>query len=165
MIAGLPKLFAIIAVAYVGGRTLYVKRSERMENYPGVWSLPSVQFDPGELTGRKDMRRVLTYLRKMSNQRLGGAKISVLDLLTSGSSDVNPISRDVHLFLYRIALEEEPALNPDFYTDMKWMTAAEFEDVSAGQTCGLCVRLWADHAWLLGLTDRPFNPRIAAYAT
>jgi len=161
---GLPKLFAIIAVAHDGERTFYVKRSSRMTNYPGVWSLPSIQFDPCDLDDYTNLDRVETYVRKLSEQRLHNAQFVMSEFLTSGSSDVNPIDRDVHLYLYRIALKSQPSLNFDFYTDSKWMTAAEFEEASANQACGLCVRLWADHAWMLGITDRPFNPKNSFHA-
>jgi len=49
MNSNLPKLFGIIGVPYQGDQTFYVKRSLKMHNYPGVWSLPSIQFEPHDL--------------------------------------------------------------------------------------------------------------------
>jgi hypothetical protein len=158
------KLFAIIAVAHEGERTFYVKRSLHMANYPGVWSLPSIQFDSKELGDPTDLRTVAHYVDTMSRQRLGGAALRIEELLTSGNSDDNPIDRDVHLYLYRVAFQTPPVLNPDFYTDSRWMTASEFEEASADQTCGLCVRLWADHAWMLGIADHPYAHKQVSHA-
>ena len=39
-------IHAVIGVRRAGGATFYVRRSEYMENYPGVWSLFSIQYDP-----------------------------------------------------------------------------------------------------------------------
>ena len=163
----LPKLFGIIGVAYRGNRTFYVRRSRQMRNYPGVWSLPLIQFDPNELPDSRDLNNVQSYIDQISAERLGGVRIKVKEFLTSGDSDVNPIGRHVYLYLYRIELGRKPRLNPDYYTDMDWMTAEQFERCSIGQSCGLCIRLWSDYAWLKGITDRPFipHPLEASYAS
>jgi hypothetical protein len=154
----LPKLFGVIGVWYRGDRTFYVKRSDRMRNYPGVWSLPSIQFDPAVLTNNQDLGAVQRYVNMMSAERFGGVPIRTLEFLTSGDSDENPIGMHVFLYLYRIEMRAEPVLNPEYYTDMKWMTAEQYERASYGQQCGLCMRLWSDYAWLRGITDRPFIP-------
>ena len=39
-------LHAAIGVWHRGSQTFYVKRSAQMQNYPLVWSLLSIQFDP-----------------------------------------------------------------------------------------------------------------------
>jgi hypothetical protein len=92
----------------------------------------------------------------MSAERLGGVPLNVSKHLCSGSSDMNPMGTTVNLNLYQIELPEEPRLNPTYYSDGAWLTPDEYEDRCADQICGLCLRLWADYAWLTGLTDRPF---------
>lgn len=154
-----PRLYAVIAVAHRDDRTFYVKRSTRMANYPGVWSLLSTQFDPRDLPDVRDLGRVQRYLDVISKERLGGTAIRINRFLTSGDSDDNPIDRHVFLRLYEVELDEEPHLNARYYTDAAWMTAEQYELASAGQGCGLCLRLWSDYAWLAGITDRPFVPR------
>ena len=39
------------------------------------------------------------------------------EYLTSGSSTANSFGKHVHLYLYSIEVEEEPILQPDYYTD------------------------------------------------
>ncbi|MEW6283343.1 MAG: hypothetical protein AB1758_32340, partial [Candidatus Eremiobacterota bacterium] len=49
-------LFGLIGVwTNEQGRTFYVKRSPKMKNYPSVWSLFSIQYDPKELTDPEDL--------------------------------------------------------------------------------------------------------------
>lgn len=155
----LPKLYAIIAVANRGDRTFYVRRSNKMENYPGVWSLPSVRFDPVQLPDIRNLERVQGYMNRMSVERLGGVPVIARRLLTTGDSADNPISQHVFLYLYEVDLPTPPQLNSDYYVDSAWMTAAEYEGACKGQQCGLCLRLWSDYAWMAGITDRPFIPR------
>jgi hypothetical protein len=131
-----------------------------MANYPGVWSLPSIQFVPGDLPEATDLDVVAGHFRRLSAERLGGVPVRVLEHLTSGSSDMNPMGVDVTLHLYRIDLPEEPILDPRFYVASGWLAPAEYEERSAGQPCGLCTRLWSDFAWLSGITDRPFVARL-----
>ena len=153
------ELHAVIGVWYRGDLAYYVKRSHRMRYYPGVWSLFSMQFEPSELKDPNDLRKVHRIMVKMSNERLGGTLIDVAGFLDSGNSDHNPYGRHVYLHLYEIQLDREPHLNPSYYTDGAWLTAEEYEGRSAGQPCGLCIRLWSDYSWLKGITDRPFIPR------
>ena len=159
----LPRLFGIIGVAYRGNRTLYVKRSMKMRNYPGVWSLPSIQFDPSSLADPANIGAVQRYVDQISAERFNGTPLTAKEFLTFGDSDENPIGMHVYLYLYWIELSGEPKLNPDYYTDVKWMTAAEYERASFGQPCGLCTRLWSDYAWLKGITDRPFIAHDASH--
>lgn len=152
-------IHAVIGVRRSGHRTFYVRRSESMDNYPGVWSLFSRQYDPSTIADMRDVRSVAPVFEDMSAQRLCGAPLRVKSFLTSGSSDRNPMGVMVTLHLYEIELDDEPVLNQLYYTDKAWMTAAEYEIAVAGKPCGLCYRLWADYAWLKGYTDRPFVPR------
>jgi hypothetical protein len=149
---------AVIGVRHDGPLTWYAKRSMAMGNYPGVWSLPSIQFTPDDMTDPKDLEAVSRLMRRMSAQRLGGVDVAVMNHLVSGSSDMNPMGVDVTLHLYRIGLEPEPTLDPAFYSDARWLDVVGYQSLSAGQPCGLCTRLWSDHAWLTGVTDRPFLP-------
>ena len=152
-------IHAVIGVRYRGPQTYYVQRSDKMEKYPGVWSLLSIQFDPHDLDDPRDLKVVHEVMKKMSRERLGGVPIAVESYLTSGSSDDNPYDgKPVSLHLYKVDFGSEPILNSDYYTGSAWLTAQQYEKRSAGQPCGLCLRLWSDHAWLTGLTDRPFVP-------
>ena len=151
---------AVIGVRRSGGSTFYVQRSEHMENYPGVWSLFSIQHDPVTLPDVTDAAAAQSLFDAMSAQRLGGVPVRVKSYLTSGSSDMNPMGVEVTLHLYEIDFDEEPVLNERYYTAGAWLTAEEYEERCAEQVCGLCLRLWSDYAWLQGFTDRPFIPRI-----
>ena len=149
---------AVIGVRRRGGSTFYVRRSEEMENYPGVWSLFSIQHDPATLPDVTDLSAVQPLFDALSAQRLGGVPVRVGRYLTSGSSDLNPMNADVTLHLYEIEFDAEPRLNKHFYTAGDWLDAAEYENRCAERVCGLCLRLWSDYAWLNGYTDRPFIP-------
>ena len=129
-----------------------------MENYPNVWSLFSIQYDPATVTDMTDIEAVRPLFEAMSAQRLGGVPVRVKSYLTKGSSDQNPMGVVVTLHLYEIEFEEEPRFNERYYTDGAWLTAEEYEARCAQQVCGLCLRLWSDYAWLSGYTDRPFIP-------
>lgn len=152
----LPQLHAVIGVRYSGNRTFYVKRSQKMGNYPGVWSLPSIQFDHKQTPDPTDLSNVRPLMEKLSRERLGGVPIVVRCFLTAGNSAESPVGKHVFLYLYEIELPREPILNPDYYTEAAWLTARGYEQRSAGEPCGLCLRLWSDYAWMSGITDRPF---------
>lgn len=153
------EIHAVIGVWTRGHLTYYVKRSEKMQNYPGVWSLLSIQFDPHELERPRHLPTVQQFMEKMTEERLGGVPINVKEYLISGDSDRNPYEKHVYLHLYRIKLLGDPNLNSDYYSRGAWLTAEQYEERSAGQPCGLCLRLWSDYAWLIGTTDRPYLPR------
>lgn len=155
----LPELHAVIGVRHSGERTYYVKRSLKMENYPGLWSLLSIQFDPDELPDPQDTWRAQLLMERLSAERLGGIPIQAKKYLISGNSTDNPYDKNVILHLYEIELLEEPVLNPDYYTDAAWLTPEEYERRTSGERCGLCLRLWADYAWMAGITRRPFVPQ------
>ena len=155
MVGGNP-IQALIGVRRRGSETYYVRRSQLMANYPGVWSLMSIQHGADEMRDPFDLDEAGRHFGRMSHQRLGAVPIAVNRFLTDGSSDANPMGVDVTLRLYEISLLEEPRLHPDFYVDARWMSAAQYETASTGQRCGLCLRLWSDFAWLSGITDRPF---------
>ena len=156
--AGIP-IHAVIGVRHDGPSTWYVRRSEEMANYPGVWSLMSIQFAPDDMPDPKDLDVAAGHFARLSEQRLGGVPIDVVDHIVTGSSDMNPMGVEVTLHLYKITLPSEPVLDSRYYVDSGWLSPEEYERRSAGQPCGLCLRLWSDHAWLTGLTDRPFVPR------
>lgn len=153
------ELHAVIGVRFSGNRTYYVKRSKKMENYPAVWSLPSIKYDPAWLRNPNDLSKVQSLMENMSKQRLGSVPIRVKRHLTSGNDPNSPVGRHVHLHLYEIEFGEEPRLNPDYYTDAAWLTPERYEEISAGQACGLCLRLWSDYAWMTGISGRPFIGR------
>ena len=150
---------AVIGVRHDGPLTWYLRRSMRMANYPGVWSLPSIQFAPEDLPDIADLDRVSAHFARLSAERLGDVPVTVRRHLTSGTSDMNPMGVDVTLHLYLIDLPREPVLDPAFYLEADWLSAADYEERSAGQPCGLCTRLWGDFAWACGITDRPFLAR------
>ena len=155
---------AVIGVRHHGASTFYVRRSERMVNYPGVWSLFSIQFKPEELPDPRDLAAAERLFERMSADRAGGVPVHVGKYLTFGSSDQNPMGVDVNLHLYEIEFGEEPRLNPTFYADGAWLTPEEYQIRSSDRRCGLCMRLWADYAWMAGITDRPFLPGNARIA-
>lgn len=163
-ISGRPvsEIHAVIGVWTRGDLTYYVKRSEKMQNYPGVWSLLSVQFHPQDLQRPEDLATVQKLMKHMSEERLGDVPISVKKYLISGDSDHNPYDIHVYLHLYEIRVLSDPNLNSDYYSKGAWLTAEQYEERSAGQPCGLCLRLWSDYAWLTGTTDRPYLPRRVA---
>jgi len=159
-VTGKP-ITAIILVQQAGGITWYVKRSPTMANYPDVWSLPSIQYDPVDFEDPNDLQRASELANALSAQRLGGIPVKVLRFLTEGTSDMNPMGVDVTLRLYEIDLMPTPELNPEFYVDQEWMSPERYQEASTGQPCGLCLRLWSDFAWLSGITDRPYVPTVA----
>ena len=152
-------LNAVIGVWHRGIRTFYVKRSDKMQNYPGLWSLLSIQYQPRDLPNPLDLQSVQLHMDKLSLERLSGRQMRVQQHLLSGDSDLNPLNRHVFLHLYEVHLDKEPRLNPDYYTAGAWLTPTEYEQRNAGIQCGLCLRLWSDYAWLSGLHDRPFVPQ------
>jgi hypothetical protein len=151
-------IHAVIVVLHAGGLTWYVKRSDLMGNYPGVWSLPSRQYDPATFTDAHDLRRAQEIVDALSAERLGGVDLRVSRFLTEGTSGMNPMDVDVTLRLYKVELAPEPVLNPAFYVASEWMSPVRYQEASAGQPCGLCLRLWSDYAWATGLSERPFIP-------
>ena len=78
-------MHAVIGVVYQKGRTLYVKRSKQMVNYPGVWSLLSLQYSPEEFQDQLDPDTAQLLMQDMANQRLGGARVKILRYLISGT--------------------------------------------------------------------------------
>ena len=159
MESGKP-IHAVIGVRRRGSKTYYVQRSAHMENYPGVWSLFSIQHDPASLPDVTDIIAAQSLFAAMSKERLNAVPIRTVSYLTSGSSDQNPMNVNVTLHLYQIEFDQEPRLNPRYYIGDDWLTPAEYEERSAGQACGLCLRLWSDYAWLHGYADRPFVPTV-----
>lgn len=152
-------IHAVIGVRRRGEATFYVKRSLEMANYPGVWSLFSIQFDPREIVDPREVGPTVKRLfTRMSDERLGSVPVTVRKYLTSGSSDDNPMGVNVHLHLYEISLGNEPRFDERYYTDGAWLRPEEYEARCADEICGLCLRLWADYAWLNGLSSRPFAP-------
>lgn len=149
---------AVIGVSYLtppGASlvTYYVKRSMRMENYPGVWSLPSIQHEAGELHDPCDLRAAQKIFTRMSHERFYDAPIAVLGHLVAGSSDENPLGRMVHLNLYRVGFLEEPMLNPRYYANSAWLVGEEFtqKTMFSPLPCGLCTKLWQQHQGRLGI--------------
>ena len=92
----------------------------------------------------------------MADERLGGVRVETLELFTSGDSDTNPINTHVFLHLYRIQLSREPDLNPKYYTDGAWLNFEELWERTRDATCGSCMRMWWDHASLIGLAPGPY---------
>jgi hypothetical protein len=151
-------IHAVIGVRHNGPSTFYVKRSLEMENYPGVWSLFSIRHRPEDLPDARDLQAAGRLFERMSAERLGGVPVRVKEHLIEGASDQNPMNTWVTLQLYEIELLEEPILNPRYYTEGDWLSPQEYEERCAEQRCGLCLRLWSDYAWIMGITDRPFIP-------
>ena len=151
-------IYGIIGVWRHGPLTYYVKRSQSMQNYPGLWSLFSIQYERAQLFDPIDLGVAQCFMERMSHQRLGGERIIVRRHLISGDSGSNPMKKHVYLHLYEVELEREPRLNSEYYVQGEWLTPEQYENRSAGNQCGLCLRLWSDYAWLSGIHDRPFIP-------
>jgi hypothetical protein len=160
-VPGAP-IHAVIGVWHRGADTFYVRRSMDMTNYPGVWSLPSIKYDPASPWDAADLDEATWFFHRLSMQRLGGAAVTVERFLYEDTSDMNPMGVDVTLRLYEITIGEGIRLEPSYYVESAWMMPEVYERESAGQPCGQCLRMWSDWAWLHGITDRPFVPTPAA---
>lgn len=157
-----PPINAIIGVWYSGNKTFYVKRSAKMQNYPLVWSLLSIQFKPEELPDQLDLDAVQKLMEKMSAERLGSTPVKVVQYLTSATCSDNPMQTRVALHLYRIEFDRPPELNPEFYLDSAWLTPDEYTERSKNSTCGLCLRMWSDYCLHRGLVSKRFAPAVNA---
>ncbi len=146
------ELHAVIAVWHRDSKTYYVKRSDSMENYPGVWTHMSVKFRLEELPDSRELDAAQVIMDRLSAERLGGTDIRVVELLSAATSSTNPINVCVHLSMYRVELAAEPRLNPRFYTDGKWMTHEEYAFLD-NPPCGTCIRMWSDYCVANGLSD------------
>jgi hypothetical protein len=153
-------LHAVIGVRFNRSKNLtyYVKRSDKMQNYPGVWSLLSIQYKPEELLDHLELWQAAPIFQRLSDERLGGVPIKVVRYLTSGTCSKNPINRRVTLHLYEIEFRQ-PVLNEAYYVEEAWLTPEEYVERAAGQTCGLCMRLWSDYAVRNGLAIKRFAPK------
>ncbi len=152
-------IHAVIAVWHRDAKTFYVKRSAKMANYPLVWSLMSIQFDPATLNPL-EAAAVQPLMDKMARERLCGAPLRVTQYLSSASCADNPMQRRVFLHLYEVELQGEPRLDPNYYVDSAWLEPAEYEVRSSGAACGLCLRMWSDYCVRNRLTDRRFAPAV-----
>ena len=139
------EIHAAIGVWQRGDKTFYVLRSQKMENYPGVWGLLSLQHVPVFLKNPKNLMRAMMILQQMSNERLHGALVHMRRFLYRGSSDQNPMGCMVHLNLYEIEFDDQPELQRDFYTDSAWMTPSELRAANIGKQSGLCTKLWLEY--------------------
>jgi hypothetical protein len=153
-------LHAVIGVRAIGRETWYVKRSPTMANYPGVWSLLSIQHGEDELPDVTDLAAAMTLFRRMSQERLGGVPLVVTGHLTSGTCTDNPMQVRVVLHLYAVSFQAEPVLDPAFYTEGAWMLPSAYVAAAEGQTCGLCMRLWSAHSVRVGLAAMRFAPEM-----
>lgn len=143
--AQMKRLHAVIGVWAKEDKTFYVKRSETMENYPGVWSLFSIQFQASLLPAIPSTKDVGGLFNKMSSERLQGSDLEVKKYLTSSQCKKNPINKHVFLHMYELHFRNTPVLNRKYYSDGIWMTREEYLEESKDMKCGLCVRMWADH--------------------
>ncbi len=139
-------LHAVIGVWFRGEHTFYVKRSKKMKNYPGAWSLFSIQYTPGELPDSLDLDHVQRLMDRMSNERLRGSPISVRQFLTASTCTKNPINMIVNLRLYHVEFANKPALNRAYYEDAAWMTPPEYAARRGNALCGSCLRMWREYS-------------------
>lgn len=156
------EIHAVIGVWYKDGRTFYVRRSPKMANYPNVWSLLSIQFSPTTMAHDTSIEVVQSLMERMSKQRLGGVGIQVRRYLTSAHCSNNPMDKLVFLHMYSIELDDEPELNPDYYTESAWLTPEEYVERSRDSACGLCLRMWSDYSVRHRLSERSFAPALVA---
>lgn len=155
------KLHAVIGIWLREGRAFYVKRSEneKLNNYLGVWSLFSIQYEEGELEDVKDLSAASRLMQKMTEERLCGSPIRTKGFLFEDSANsMKIINKWVYLKFYEIEFDNDPKLNPDYYTDGRWMTFDEYEEQLGEGGCGSCIRMWWDYAHFnLGIVNRPFQ--------
>lgn len=153
-------IHAVIGVCQMKPYALYVKRSQQMKNYPGVWSLLSMQFVPEELPDHLNLDKVDELFDSMSRERLGGVLVQARGYLVSGTCEKNPMNERVVLHLYDVAIPKEPKLNPLYYEDIAWLQPEEYIERAKGQTCGLCMRLWSDYCVKNNLARAGFAPAL-----
>jgi len=151
---------AVIGVWFKDGRTYYVKRSPEMQNYPNAWSLLSIQFTNEEFPDFTDLEGAQRVMERMAEERLGGVGLKLVRYVKSSRCSDNPMQVPVTLHMYEIELEGEPKLNPRYYVDCGWFTPEEYMKVSENTTCGLCMRMWSDYCYQMGLSERRFAPRV-----
>lgn len=136
---------AFIGAWKKGDKTYYVKRSDKMENYPGVWSLFSMQIPWEKFTELpQDRDLALDIMQTISNQRLGGLEVTNALWISGAESFRTELGKSVALHLYRVELIGEPKLNPYFYSEGAFLTADEFRSMDK-MPCGTCVRMWSKH--------------------
>ena len=160
MEATMQDIDAVIGVWYKDGRTYYVKRSAEMQNYPNVWSLLSIQFKPEQLPDFTDLEAAQKIMERMAEERLGGVPVKLTGYVKSSRCSDNPMHIPVTLHMYRIELEREPELNPRYYVDAAWFTPEEYMKASEKATCGLCMRMWSDYCYQMGLSEKRFAPPV-----
>lgn len=133
-----------------GTKVLWVRRSSKMNNYPGIWTLFSQQYSPEEILGAKDLAGAKEVFNRMASERLLGAPITIEAYLdqTSGFSD--DLKREVHLMLYKIEFPWGLKLNEDYYTYAQWLTWDEHFKYHKQPSCGMCTRLFQDWSYLKG---------------
>jgi len=158
------EIHAFIGVWYEEGKTFYVRRSRKMANYPGVWSLLSIQFEPSSYQEQLDPGYVQSFMEQMSRERLGGVGIRVVRFLSSAHCMQNPMNAHVFLHMYSVELDEMPRLNPEYYEECAWMTPEEYMEKSTGSACGLCLRMWSDYSVRHRLAAQSFAPELVAEA-
>jgi hypothetical protein len=149
------EIHAVIGVWHRHGRTFYVKRSPKMVNYPSVWSLLSIQFEPYSIDP-VDFIQVGSLMSRMADDRLGGIGLRVLRYLSSAACTDNPMRKRVVLHMYQVELEAEPELNENYYIEFAWMTPGEYAVKAKDATCGLCMRMWSDYCVRHGLAGQSF---------
>jgi hypothetical protein len=151
---------AVIGAWFKDGRTFYVKRSARMQNYPNAWSLISIQFSPSEFPDFTDLSKAQNLIERISEQRLGSVQVRLMRYIKSARCSDNPMQVPVTLHLYQIELESQPKLNPQYYVDSAWFTPEEYMKAAENTTCGLCMRMWSDYCYQSGLSKTRFAPRV-----
>lgn len=153
---GEPELHAVIGIWTRGEETYFIKRSEQMENYPDVWTLFSIQYEPDEIDDPKNLGQAQIIMNRMSEERLYGSPVTVNQHILTEESDENPIDTYVHLDLYEIEFPQEPSLNPRYYVGGEWLTLDEYASRNTSETCGSCMRMYWDWAWMQNKVDKPF---------
>ena len=136
-------ILAFVGVWLRGDKAYFVRRSCRMENHAGQWSLPSVQLLPGVLSSDNVSVAVVEQFRRLSGERFRKSPISVKRFLICGREYRENIPRPawVDLRLYEIAFDEEPRLDPEYYVEGRWMTLSEYRVASDPAAAGLCCNL------------------------
>ena len=147
-------IYALIGVWSRNGLTYFVRRSQNMENYAGVWSLFSERFDPSTYDPlEKD--EVVAVFDRMSHRRLGGVDVTVGQMLSSRARYTTALGCRVSLWMYEVELANEPKLNPAFYSDSNWLTNDEIRKRVTAAPCGMCTRMLSDYRMRSGEISEP----------
>lgn len=103
------------------GKVLSVKRSPSKDSFPNFWSLPS--------TWIKDNETSLQAAQRLSETKLGLKSVNIAqEPLGTSEADRNTFVLDMSDYEV-ISFQGDINLNPEEYTDKRWVTPEELKDI------------------------------------